>query len=72
MQILVRGSLNLISVSGVYYEPNCFYQMLDHGVTAVGYGTDKATHNEFYFMGNSRGELIREIKDRSKCHKKIR
>ena len=40
---------------GVYYEPNCSSQFLDHGVTAVGYGTDKATHNEYYIVKNSWG-----------------
>jgi len=42
--------------SGIYYEPACSASALDHGVTAVGYGTTTAAKdNEYYIVKNSWG-----------------
>lgn len=41
--------------SGIYYEPNCSSQFLDHGVTAVGYGTDPTSSQAYYWVKNSWG-----------------
>jgi cathepsin L len=41
--------------SGVYYEAACSSSRLDHGVLAIGYGTDDATGNAFYLVKNSWG-----------------
>ncbi|XP_008586841.1 PREDICTED: cathepsin L1 [Galeopterus variegatus] len=58
---------------GIYFEPNCSSEDLDHGVLVVGYGTEGAEsdNNKYWLVKNSWGEgwgtegYIKMAKDRN-------
>merc|ERR1711874_270353 len=41
--------------NGVYREPECSPENLDHGVLAVGYGVDETSGEAYWLIKNSRG-----------------